>query len=50
MRRLKLFHGRLDYEARNRAKEAKEIKIFEAMQKLEENGPDNQVDSTVGPQ
>ena len=42
-------YGRLEYEARNKAKEAKEIKIFEAMQKLE-NGADNQVDSTVGTQ
>ena len=40
-----ILYNRLEYEARNKAKEAKEIKIFEAMQKLE-NGPD----STVGTQ
>ena len=39
---------RLEYEARNKAKEAKEVKIFEEMKKLEETGQNDTVDSTNG--
>ena len=43
-------HFRLEYESRNAKKEAKELKIFEAMKKLEENGQNAEINSTSGPE
>lgn len=46
----RIIKNRLEYESRNAKKEAKELKIFEAMKKLEENGQNAEINSTSGPE